>query len=144
MRLNGTVRIALACALVCLGPLVAVLVEAARRPPAPAAASPVTVLYVGADDCAPCLAWQRGAGAAFKASPEFARITYREVKSRTTLDVLDDGNWPDDLRPYRAAIGRGSAVPLWLVIVDGQVVVQSFGESQWARSVLPKIRSLSR
>src|SRR5215831_11154873 len=76
----------------------------------------VTLLYVGAEDCAPCRAWRKGDGADFFASDEFARITYREVTSLHLEDVLNDQNWPEDIRDYRNSIRRSDGVPLWLVI----------------------------
>jgi hypothetical protein len=111
---------------------------------APSARRDVTLLYVGADDCAPCRAWQRADGPAFRSSPEFAHVAYREVKSPSVLDLLKDEYWPDDLRRYRERIGRGAGVPLWLVVADDEIVEQGFGASQWRGSVLPKIRSLLR
>jgi hypothetical protein len=111
---------------------------------APSARRDITLLYVGADDCAPCRAWQREDGPTFRSSSEFARVTYREVKSPSILDVLKDEYWPDDLRRYRERIGRGAGVPLWLVVANGEIVEQGFGASHWRSSVLPRIRSLLR
>jgi hypothetical protein len=113
-------------------------------PSAPATARDVMLLYVGADDCAPCRTWQRADGPSFRASPEFSRVTYREVKSPSVLDILKDEYWPEDLRPYRERIGRAAAVPLWLVVADEALVEQAFGVSQWRDAVLPKLRSLLR
>ena len=104
----------------------------------------VTLVYVGADDCPPCMRWQRGAGASFRASPEFAQLTYREVKSPTLLDVLKDEHWPDDLRAYRDRLGRGAGVPLWLVVVDHEIVAQGFGPTRWSEAILPRLKSLLR
>lgn len=101
------------------------------------------LLYVGADDCAPCRAWQREEGAAFKTSAEFAKITYREVKSSNVFDLLKDEYWPEDMRDYRERLSLGAGVPLWLVIADNEVVVQGFGASQWHSAVLPRIRALT-
>src|SRR6478609_12241960 len=69
----------------------------------PARDADVMLLYVGAEDCAPCRAWQNGEGAAFLASAEFPRISYREVKPPHLLDVLKDVNWPDAIRLYRSS-----------------------------------------
>ena len=108
-------------------------------PPQPAR---VTLLYVGAEDCAPCLAWQHGPGRTFRASAEFARISYREAKAPTTLDILKDEYWPEDLRFLRRAIDPSAGVPLWLVVEDDRVVAWAFGLGQWNEAILPKIRSL--
>lgn len=58
------------------------------------------------------------------------------------LELLKDEYWPDDLREYRGRLERGAGVPLWLVISDREIVERAFGESQWARAVLPKLKSL--
>jgi hypothetical protein len=112
--------------------------------PGPAKPKDLLLLYVGAEDCAPCRAWQKGEGAQFRAAPEFERMPYREVKSATLRDVLKDENWPEDLRGYRDQLGAGVGVPMWLVIADSRIVNRSFGESQWRTTTLPKIKSLLR
>lgn len=103
----------------------------------------ITLVYVGAENCGPCDAWQRSEGTAFRNSAEFQRLTYREVKSPSLFDVLKDDYWPQDLRVYRQAISQHAGVPLWLVIADDQLVLQSSGLTQWQYAVLPKIRSLA-
>jgi hypothetical protein len=112
--------------------------------PPPAATRHVMLLYVGADDCPPCRAWQAQARATFRASPEFAAVSYREVKSPTVLDVLKDEYWPDELRIYRDRLDRGAGVPLWFIVSDNGTVERSGGISQWESTVLPKLRSLLR
>jgi hypothetical protein len=124
--------------------VVALAVISAVLWPAPAKPKELLLLYVGAEDCAPCRAWQRGEGAQFRAAPEFAGVPYREVKSATLRDMLKDENWPQDLRGYRDQLGAGVGVPLWLVIADDRIVDRSFGERQWRTTTLPKIRSLMR
>jgi len=102
----------------------------------------VMLLYVGAEDCAPCRAWKSGEGAAFLASTDFSRMSYREVRSPHLRDVLKDEHWPEDLRSYRSALRRSDGVPLWLVVADHKIVEQHFGAEAWRDSVLPAIKSL--
>jgi hypothetical protein len=104
----------------------------------------VMLLYVGAEDCAPCRAWQNGEGVAFQASAEFQRITYREIKSPHLLDVMKDENWPDEIRGYRDSLRRSDGVPLWLVVADHKIVEQRFGAAEWRARILPAIKSLLR
>ena len=104
----------------------------------------VTLLYVGAEDCAPCRAWRKSEGADFFASLEFTRITYREVRSPHLEDLLKDENWPQDIRDYRSSIRSSDGVPLWLVISDRAVVEQQFGATAWQQRILPKLRSYLR
>jgi len=102
----------------------------------------IVLVYVGAEDCGPCKLWQRDQGAAFRKSVEFRHLTYREVRSPSLFDLLNDKNWPADLRVYRRNIDKGAGAPLWLVIADNRLVMKNYGLSQWDKAVLPKIRSL--
>src|SRR5579863_5967802 len=86
--------------------------------------SDVMLVYVGAED--------------------FKRITYREVKSPRLDEILNDENWPDDLRRYRNHLRRSDGVPLWLVVSDHEIVTQRFGATEWRTKVLPTIQSLLR
>ena len=112
--------------------------------PSPSPRSDITLVYVGAEDCAPCRKWQREDGTAFRSSGEFAHVMYREVKAPALFDLLKDEHWPQELRRYRERLPRGAGVPLWIVLAGGEVVDQSFGAAQWKSAVLPKIRSLLR
>lgn len=106
--------------------------------------SDVTVLYIGADDCAPCRTWRRDHWPRFSTSSEFARITYREVVSPKLFAVLQDEYWPDDLRGYRADLGKGAGVPQWIAVADGKVAFRAMGLGAWEQSFLPQIRRLLR
>lgn len=124
--------------------VIAAIVVWAGHATKPGRNSDVMLLYVGAEDCAPCRAWQNGEGAAFFASADFPRISYREVKSPHLLDVLNDENWPDEIRSYRGRLRRSDGVPLWLVVSDHEIVEQRFGAAEWRASILPRIKSLLR
>jgi hypothetical protein len=104
----------------------------------------VMLLYVGAEDCAPCRAWHKGDREAFLTSAEHARITYHEIRSPHLADVLNDEYWPIDIRDYRSHIRRSDGVPLWLVIADRAVVEQQFGATAWQERILPTVRSYLR
>src|SRR5262245_20567391 len=142
--IGASIASASAVALILARAMVGGLTQDAGAFRPPSAPHDFTLLYVGADDCAPCRTWQQGAGAAFRSSAEFARVSYREVRSPTLLDALKDEYWPEDLRLYRGHLGRGAGVPLWLVIADDHLVEQGFGTSQWHATVLPKLKSLLR
>ena len=101
------------------------------------------LVYVGADDCAPCRTWQRDQAPMLQ-SPAFARLVYREVKSPSVLYLLKDEYWPEDLRSLRGRLDPGAGVPLWLVIADDAIVGRAHGASQWEATILPKLRALLR
>jgi hypothetical protein len=124
--------------------IAAATTAAANRHAARGHSAVVMLLYVGADDCAPCRVWRGGDGAAFLASREFAGITYREIRSPRLEDVLSDTNWPEDIRDYRSRLRRSDGVPLWLIITDHAVVEQQFGTAAWRERVLPALRSYLR
>jgi hypothetical protein len=119
----------------------ALLVAQARTP---ARATDLLLIYVGAEDCAPCRAWQKGDGADFRKSAEFARISYREVKSPHLHDVLNDEHWPEEIRAYRSRLNRSDGVPLWLIVSGNDVVALRFGATAWHGGVLPTLRSYLR
>lgn len=131
------------CAVATVAAVMAAL-QAARDPPSTARNERLTLIYVGADDCAPCRVWQNGDGAKFRQSAEFSRIAYVEVKSPKLHDVLKDEHWPEAIRDYRAALKRSDGVPLWMVVSDGKVIAQHFGPAAWRASILPSIKSALR
>ena len=112
--------------------------------PRSARAADITLIYVGAEDCAPCRTWQNGDGAAFRQSADFARIAYVEVKSSHLHDVLKDENWPVEIRGYRSLLKLSDGVPLWLIVSGNDVVAQRFGAAAWHTDVLPTLRSRLR
>lgn len=107
-------------------------------------AQQVTLIYVGAKNCGPCRTWQREAGAAFRASAQFSRLTYREVNAPTLFDVLKDEHWPTELRALRDTLDTRFGVPYWFVVADDKVVMTAGGLSQWTSAVLPTIKVLVR
>ncbi len=127
----------------CLGiaAAAAAAVAAVQVVKAPARASDLLLIYVGAEDCAPCRAWQNGDGAEFRKSPEFARIGYREVKSPRLRDMLEDEHWPEDLRAWRGRLKRSDGVPLWLLVSGNDVIALRHGATAWQTSVVPMLRS---
>lgn len=107
-------------------------------------AKEVTLVYIGAEDCAPCRIWQRETEAEIQTSAKFARLTYRAVKSPALFDLMDDKHWPEDLRGYRDRLVPGAGAPTWLIIADGALVIKAAGASQWRDAVLPRLESLMR
>jgi hypothetical protein len=125
--------------------LVACLSASTRIEPSPFARSvDVTVIYIGADDCVPCRIWRRQHWPGFEASSEFGRLRYREVMSPKLLDLLADQHWPQELREHRDRLDRAAGVPLWLLLADGQLVLEARGLGQWKHAALPAIKRLLR
>lgn len=106
----------------------------------PAALPPLTLLYVGAEDCAPCRAWRRDHRAGFLAGLDAGRVTYREVIAARTASAFAEEVWPDDLRAERAAAMKIGGVPQWIVSRGKSPLLTAGGLSQWESRVLPLIR----
>ncbi len=132
----------------CLGTLAALAAGVAGvlvvQHRAPGRATYLMLIYVGADDCAPCRAWQRDDEPLFRRSNDFAKLNYREVKSARLRELLDDRYWPEDIRAYRNLLKRSNGVPLWLIITDDATVSRHHGAAAWRRQVLPTLRKWSQ
>ena len=107
-------------------------------------ADSILVLYVGAEDCAPCRAWRRDDKPAFLASLDKSRVRYREVIAPKLPQVFEEHLWPHDLRSYRSAAERERGVPLWLLVRNDRIVEVAAGVSLWQSRVVPWIRQLHR
>ena len=103
-----------------------------------------TLIYVGAADCAPCRTWQNDEEARFRASPQFAKVIYREVKSPTLRGLLGDEYWPADLREFRDRLDRHVGAPMWLVVEEREILRKGFGASQWRNDIVPFIKAVTR
>jgi hypothetical protein len=125
-------------------PLAMALVIAQGHFARPAHVPEIVLLYVGAEDCAPCRAWQKDDRPGFLASPEFPLIRYHEIKSTRLVDVLKDENWPEELRTYRGQLKPSDGVPLWMIVADDRLVERQFGATAWHEIVLPKLRKLAK
>jgi hypothetical protein len=105
----------------------------------PSATDPILILYVGAEDCAPCRAWRRDDKPAFLAAMDQNRLHYREVIAPKLPQVFEEHVWPDDLRRYRSTAERERGVPLWLVVRNNNIIAVAAGASMWRSRVLPLI-----
>lgn len=104
----------------------------------------ITVIYIGADDCAPCQVWRRAHWPPFSSSPEFTRLAYREVTSSKLFDLLKDEYWPESLDEVRSTFNRTPGAPLWFVIGNQRVLLTARGIREWDEMALPMIKSLVR
>ena len=102
----------------------------------------IMVIYVGADDCAPCRAWRHDRWPQFAASSDFQRLVYREVTSSKLFDLLNDDIWPEDLRRYRNTLDRSAGAPLWFIVVDDKIRLTARGLKEWDERAVPQIRML--
>lgn len=102
--------------------------------------APLTVVYVGADDCAPCVRWRRERRPDLERSTVFQRIEYREIIAAKLSSALDDSYWPEPLRDLRPIVLKGGGgVPYWILMRGNRVIASAGGESAWDRQIWPLI-----
>lgn len=105
------------------------------------AAGPLTVVYVGAEDCGPCRTWRRDERPSFVESRQFTALHYREVIAPHLRDLLAERQWPADLADLRDRVRQRPGAPQWFVLREGRVVAWEAGLSAWQRAIWPAIRT---
>jgi hypothetical protein len=93
------------------------------------AESKVQFVYVGGWDCPYCTEWKNNYKAAWLASPEYKRSTYTEVDAPKLREAYQERYWPGDLKPILDQLPRKSGTPRYIVVKDGKVVSNQFGNS---------------
>lgn len=111
--------------------------DAPHRPKA----GPLTVVYVGAEDCGPCRTWRHDQRPSFVESRQFTALRYREVIAPQLHDLLADRLWPADLASLRERVRKQPGAPQWFVLREGKVVAWEAGLSAWQRTIWPAIRA---
>lgn len=106
----------------------------------PARAGAWRLVYVGADDCAPCRHWRDAHWSSVRRSTAFQAIEFVEVRAPRAAFLLRDEYWPEALRPLRGNIPKGAGVPLWLLVEHGTVVTRAWGVEGWRDTILPALR----
>ena len=101
---------------------------------------PLTVVYVGAEDCGPCRAWRRDQRPAFLDSGEFARLRYHEVIVPRLQNLLAGENWPLELVVVRDYTRTRPGAPQWFLLRDNRILASGAGLSAWSREIWPAIR----
>jgi hypothetical protein len=130
--------------------LLACLLAAGPRAdvPAPAAVADGRdgwlLLYVGAEDCAPCRAWREAQWDRVRRAHRAAPLRFLELRAERAADVLDDALWPSALRPHRAAIPPQAGLPLWMLAREDRVVLLVWGARRWDAELAPALRRIAR
>lgn len=104
-----------------------------------------TLVYVGADNCGPCAAWERDVGPGtrsnFLASATARGVVFREVHARNYMNTAEPTRWPDDLIWLTKATNIASGTPRYIVMVDRKIVLNTQG--RFAARVEPLLRDLT-
>lgn len=93
--------------------------------------SVIHVVYVGAYDCPPCLAWKNQYKGEWIVSPEYSQVTYSEVNAPSLKDPTYEPAWPAELRWLVTEKYFDKGVPRFLLIVDRSVVANGYGIYAW-------------
>lgn len=103
-------------------------------------AGKMSLVYVGAFNCAPCTAWERKYRAH---TAEFCGkngIDFREVKAGTYKDTKYTAPWPDDLEWIAKSGNATRGTPRFIVIVDGKIRRNTLGLGGWETEVWPMLQ----
>ncbi|MBV8391664.1 MAG: hypothetical protein JOY81_00635 [Alphaproteobacteria bacterium] len=101
----------------------------------------VEMIYVGGHDCTYCTLWRNKYEAAWRASPEFRRVTWIEIDPPHLRDAYQPRYWQGELRPVLDQLPRKGSTPRFLVVRDGEVVVNMVGIYKWP-AVLDRLREI--
>jgi hypothetical protein len=94
-------------------------------------ATPLTVIYIGGQDCPSCAQWKGQYKAKWEASPEFKRVKWVAVDPPSLLKAYESQNWPDDQKPILAKLPSKSGTPRFVVVKDGAIISNHSGVRGW-------------
>jgi hypothetical protein len=97
-----------------------------------AKASQLTVVYLGAEDCAACQRFEAWEEAAFRQKVVSRGIRFREFHVGSHRYIKDVKGWPSDLMWLHDQLGSKAGTP-WFFLVQGRQVISA---SQSYRTLL--------
>ena len=101
-----------------------------------AADSKLRLLYLSAEDCAPCRTYERREFPEWLRSEAAKHVEFRKLDFYTFRDTQTDRGWPRDLRWVREKTYVRKVTPRFVVLVDRQVVSNRTGRlGGWRRTV---------
>jgi hypothetical protein len=131
---------------------------AAAVSPAALAEEKPTVLMVGFQGWPECLLWRRQVEPAWKATPQFSRVTFREWEAYNYRLIGRESEWPADLRyVYREfLLHQAELEPVGTKKVGGNLILYSprfyalqggkilmtAGSSNWDSKMIPFLSQL--
>jgi hypothetical protein len=108
----------------------------------PARAAQVMIIYVYADDCAPCQIFQAHDWPQFQASRLARSVRFVRTSAPKTTQAYQVKYWPSEARPFHSAV-KVPIVPSFILVNSGQVVLVGNGIVGWRNQVLPQIHQLA-
>jgi hypothetical protein len=104
------------------------------------AQTPLTVIYVGGEDCPPCLSWKNKYKARWLASPEFRKVQWIEVEPASLKQAYQARFWEGELKPIFDQLPRKSGTPRFLVVQNGRIIDNQLGGGSWPH-VLSEVKT---
>jgi hypothetical protein len=123
--------------------LLALLAAAAATLPATAQqpAPQIHMIYMGGDDCPPCVAWRREQLPLLQQSALFRSIRFSYVNKSIRSAVPVTWLLPDEVKPYKDALDRANGgnigSPQTAIVVDGKVY-----DYFWGARAAPDIENM--
>jgi hypothetical protein len=114
---------------------------AATTPVGAQAASDLKVVYVGGQDCPPCMRWKSTYLDTWRASREYQRVDWFEIEPAKLKEAYQERFWLGDLRAILDQLPRKSGTPRFLIAKANKVVVNLAGSSKW-REIMADLKKL--
>jgi hypothetical protein len=97
-----------------------------------AATKAVHIVFMGGDDCPPCVVWMKDELPKLKASPEFAGVRFSYVDKTVKTAVPALAQLPDEVKPLKGILDVANdgqtGSPQVALIVDGKVYDYYLGD----------------
>lgn len=106
------------------------------------AAAALMIIYVYADDCAPCQIFAAQDWPQFKASPVSRAVHFVRTTAPKTTQAYQSRYWPSEARPFLSAV-KVPIVPSFILVRQRQVVLVGNGIVGWRNQVLPQVHQLA-
>ena len=110
--------------------------------PSLASSAGVMVVYVFADDCAPCHLFQTQDWPLFRASRVSRVVNFVRTTAPKTTQAYQARFWPSEARPFLSAV-KVPIVPSFILVKKGSVLVIGNGIVGWRNQVLPQVHQLA-
>lgn len=113
--------------LLCLSLALFAQIASAQQTNAPV----IHFIWMGGNDCPPCMYWRANELPKLEAMEEFKKIRFSYIAKTIYSPVPSSMFLPDEVKPYKdaldAANGGRTGSPQWAVLVNGQVIDYQWG-----------------
>lgn len=106
------------------------------------ASSAVMIVYVYADDCAPCQIFQAQDWPSFNKLPVSRAVRFVKTTAPKTTQAYQVRYWPSEARPFHSAV-KVPIVPSFILVKHNRVMLVGNGIVGWRNQVLPQVHQLA-